>query len=117
MFTPTGRVCRICEDCFKGGRGMTKEKLQLRELEKQSKMTNVLNEIKRLKFDLKYNIEQLNNMGGEDMGKEILKTDIKREVGKLYYCGTSKDGCLVVCESVMARGRKAKPIAKAKKKK
>jgi len=42
------------------------------------------------------------------MGKEILKTEIKRESGKLYYCGTDKKGCIVVCEAVMARGKKKK---------
>lgn len=42
------------------------------------------------------------------MGKEILKTNIKRESGKLYYCGTSDDGCIVVCEALMARGGKKK---------
>ena len=42
------------------------------------------------------------------MKKELLKTNIKREKGKLYYCGISKDGCIVVCETEMARGRKKK---------
>jgi hypothetical protein len=42
------------------------------------------------------------------MGKEILKTSIKRESGKLYYCGTDKQGNINVCEAVMARGRKKK---------
>lgn len=42
------------------------------------------------------------------MGKQILKTNIKREKGKLYYCATGNDGCLVVCEAIMSRGRKKK---------
>jgi hypothetical protein len=42
------------------------------------------------------------------MGKEILKTSIKREPGMLYYCSTSKDGCLTVCEAKMARKGKSK---------
>jgi hypothetical protein len=42
------------------------------------------------------------------MGKEILSTNIKRESGKLYYCGTDKRGCIVVCEAKMARGGKKK---------
>ena len=42
------------------------------------------------------------------MGKVILETDLKRESGKLYYCSTSKDGNITVCEAVMSRGRKAK---------
>ena len=37
------------------------------------------------------------------MGEAILKTDIKREKTKLYYCGTSPDGYIVVCEAVMSR--------------
>ena len=40
------------------------------------------------------------------MGKKIiLITDIKRESGKLYWCGTSEDGYLTIGESDMARGR------------
>ena len=34
--------------------------------------------------------------------------NIKRETGKLYWCGTSEDGYVTVGESVMARGRKKK---------
>lgn len=40
------------------------------------------------------------------MGKEILKTSIKRMPGMLYYCGTGKDGCIIVCEAAMSRGKK-----------
>ena len=46
------------------------------------------------------------------MGKEILKTTIKRESGKLYYCATDKKGCLVLCEAVMKRGGKKKSVKK-----
>lgn len=42
------------------------------------------------------------------MGKPILRTDIKREKGKLYYCSTDDNGCILVCEAEMSRGRKAK---------
>ena len=40
------------------------------------------------------------------MGKLLLKTSIKREQGKLYYCGTSNDGFVTVNTADMARGRK-----------
>lgn len=39
-------------------------------------------------------------------GKPILRTDIVREKGKLYYCATDNKGCILVCEALMARGRK-----------
>ena len=42
------------------------------------------------------------------MGKVILETEIKREKGLLYYCGTNEKGNLTVCSAVMGRGRKAK---------
>lgn len=40
--------------------------------------------------------------------KILLKTNIKREKDKLYYCGTSEDGYILVGEAKMERGRKAK---------
>ena len=41
------------------------------------------------------------------MGKVLLKTEIKRETGKLYYCATDKTtGNICLCETLMARGRK-----------
>ena len=40
------------------------------------------------------------------MGTEILKTNIKREQGKLYYCGTDSDGNIVVCEVLMKHRKK-----------
>jgi len=47
------------------------------------------------------------------MGKKIiLKTNIKRESGKLYWCGTSEDGFILVGESDMARGRNKKNAEK-----
>ena len=51
------------------------------------------------------------------MGKEILKTEIKRKPGMLYYCATDKKtGNITVCEAEMARGgRKKKAKKKAKK--
>ena len=42
------------------------------------------------------------------MSKQILKTDIKREQGKLYFCATASDGCITVNEAIMARGGKKK---------
>lgn len=40
------------------------------------------------------------------MKKQILKTNIKRESGKLYFCSTDKDGCIVVCTAEMKRRKK-----------
>ena len=42
------------------------------------------------------------------MGKVILKTEIPRESGKLYYVSTDELGNLIVCEALLARGRKPK---------
>ena len=42
------------------------------------------------------------------MGETILETNIKREDGFLYYCGTSKNGNVTIGKSKMARGRKPK---------
>ena len=42
------------------------------------------------------------------MGKILLKTNIKREAGKLYYCATGLDGNLTVCEAIMSRGGRKK---------
>jgi hypothetical protein len=42
------------------------------------------------------------------MGKQLLKTDIKREPQMLYYCGTSSEGNITVCCAEMKRGGKAK---------
>lgn len=42
------------------------------------------------------------------MGKVILTTELKREAGKLYYCGTDKNGNITVNEAIMSRGRKKK---------
>jgi hypothetical protein len=42
------------------------------------------------------------------MKKELLTTNIKREQGKLYYCGTNEEGFIVVCEAIMSRGGKKK---------
>ncbi len=46
------------------------------------------------------------------MGKIIAKTEIKREKGFLYYCGTDDKGFLTICSAEMARGRKRKKKAK-----
>ena len=50
------------------------------------------------------------------MGKKvILKTEIPREKGKLYFCGTDNKGNLTVCEVEMSRGKK-KTAKKSSKK-
>lgn len=50
------------------------------------------------------------------MGKVLLKTNIKREQGKLYYCSTSSDGCVTLCCAEMSRGGRKKGSSKKKKK-
>lgn len=41
------------------------------------------------------------------MAKEIiLKTDIPREKGYLYFCGTDEDGNICIGKSEMTRGKK-----------
>lgn len=40
------------------------------------------------------------------MRKILLTTEIKRENGKLYYCGTDDKGNITLCETIMARGKK-----------
>ena len=40
--------------------------------------------------------------------KLLLKTKIKREKGKLYFCGTDSKGNVTVNEAKMLRGRKKK---------
>jgi len=42
------------------------------------------------------------------MSEIILKTDIKRESGMLYFVTTLDNGCLAVGKALMARGRKKK---------
>ena len=42
------------------------------------------------------------------MGEVILKTDIPREKGWLYYTATDEHGNLTVCRAAMARGGKKK---------
>ena len=42
------------------------------------------------------------------MGKCILKTTLKREKGKLYYCATDSEGNITVCEAIMSRGGRKK---------
>jgi len=37
------------------------------------------------------------------MGKIIAKTQIKREKGFLYYCGTDEKGNLTICKAKMGR--------------
>ncbi len=42
------------------------------------------------------------------MGEVILTTQIKREQGYLYYCGTDSKGNISVSKAKMARGAKKK---------
>ena len=43
------------------------------------------------------------------MGKKVLlKTDIKREKGFLYFCSTDEDGNITLCQTEMSQGRKKK---------
>jgi len=35
------------------------------------------------------------------MGKEIFKTNLKREAGKLYYIKSDEEGFLIVCEAIL----------------
>ena len=46
------------------------------------------------------------------MGEIIANTEIKREPGKLYYCGTDEEGNLTICEAEMKRGGKKKDKSK-----
>jgi len=39
------------------------------------------------------------------MSEVLLNTQIKREAGYLYYCGTDKNGNVVLCRTLMARGK------------
>lgn len=48
------------------------------------------------------------------MAKVLLKTEIKRESGFLYFCSTSKDGFITVNSAVMARGGRKKGSGKKK---
>lgn len=41
----------------------------------------------------------------ETMAKELLKTDIERKEGYLYFC---KGNPIIVCEAQMSRGKKKK---------
>jgi len=49
--------------------------------------------------------------------KLLLKTEIKRKKGKLYYCGTTEDGMIAIFETDMGRPTKDKKIEKTEKKK
>jgi len=49
------------------------------------------------------------------MGKVLLTTELKREAGKLYYCGTDVKGFITVNSAVMARGKKGKKKTTKKK--
>lgn len=39
------------------------------------------------------------------MGEVIANTELKREVGFLYYTGTDENGNLTICRAVQARGK------------
>lgn len=40
------------------------------------------------------------------MGETIGTTEIPREQGWLYYCGTDKKGNITICKAKMVRGRR-----------
>lgn len=42
------------------------------------------------------------------MSKILMTTNLKRESGKLYFCGTDSNGNLTVCEAIMRRGGRKK---------
>lgn len=42
------------------------------------------------------------------MGKEIFRTRIKRQKGKLYYIRFDEFGFLIICEAELSRGGKKK---------
>lgn len=44
------------------------------------------------------------------MGRAILKTSIRRAKNMLYYCGTSPEGFITVCEAEMHRNKKKKGV-------
>lgn len=44
------------------------------------------------------------------MGEIIATTQIPREIGWLYYCGTDKSGFITVCKAKMARAGKSKKV-------
>jgi len=57
--------------------------------------------------------------------QELIKTNIKREPGKLYFCKTDIDGYIILCSAELNRGGKRKikskteftPLAEEQKKK
>jgi len=46
------------------------------------------------------------------MAVELLKTNIKRESGKLYFCKSDIDSYLIVCSAIMERSGKHKKVKK-----
>lgn len=53
----------------------------------------------------------------KDKGKLVLKTSIKRQKGKLYYCGTSEDGNVAIFETTMPKHEKKDKSEKKSEKK
>jgi hypothetical protein len=51
------------------------------------------------------------------MGQIILKSDVKKEPGTLYYCKPDENGCIAVYKAKMARGGRKKVEKKKVKKK
>lgn len=43
-----------------------------------------------------------------NMSETILETNIPRESGFLYFCGTNKKGNITIGKTEMARGKKGK---------
>ena len=42
----------------------------------------------------------------------ILKTNIPREKGWIYYTATAEDGTIILCKSEMYKGKKNKEVQK-----
>jgi hypothetical protein len=59
------------------------------------------------KFEQK-KLNKITNGGNKNMSEVLANTDIKRESGKLYFCGTDENGNITVCSAVMGRAKKKK---------
>lgn len=50
--------------------------------------------------------------GENEMGEVLLKTNLKRELGHIYYVKFEKDGTVLLCKAKMVHGRKKKGVSK-----
>lgn len=72
--------------------------------------------LKKTEEDFSSFLYSLKLKGGVKMGKLILKTNIPRAKGMLYYLKNGDDGNLCVYEAVMSRGGRKKKVEKKIKK-